>query len=75
MQFQDLKEKTKKIKTWNNNLLETRAKFFLTGKEAQWDERDGRVLLGDNTGGVAVMLRSIGFRFQLDPLLQTHISS
>jgi hypothetical protein len=59
---------------WNNNLLETRAKSFLAGKEAQWDKRGGRVLLADNTGGVTVMLLTIRFRFQLDPLLhKTHI--
>jgi hypothetical protein len=62
-------------KKWNNNLLETRAKFFLAKKEAQWNERGGRVLLTDNTGGVKVMLLSIRFRVQLDPLLHKHISS
>ena len=66
MKFQDLKEQTNK--TWNNNHLETCAKFFLAGKEAQVDERGRRVLLSDNTGGVAVMPWSIVFRFQLGPL-------
>ena len=65
-----MKEKTNK--TWNNNVLETRAWFFLARKETQMDENVGGVLLGDNTGGVAVMRRSIGFRFQLDPLWHTH---
>ena len=35
--------------------------FLLTGKKAQRDEDGGRILLGDNTGGGAVMLRLIRF--------------
>ena len=31
------------------------AKFFLAGMEAKCDEDCGRILLGDNTGGGAVM--------------------
>jgi hypothetical protein len=30
--------------------------------KAQWDESGGRILLGDNTGGEAVMLRPIRFQ-------------
>jgi hypothetical protein len=30
--------------------------------KAEWDEGEGRILLGDNTGGAAVMLRRIEFR-------------
>jgi hypothetical protein len=30
--------------------------------KAQWDERDGRTLLGDNTSGGAVILRPIRFQ-------------
>jgi hypothetical protein len=46
---------------------------FLQGMKAQKDEGNGRILLGDNTGGGAVMLRSIKFRvlevgFQLGSL-------
>jgi hypothetical protein len=63
----------KTSKMWNNILFETHANIFLAGKDAPWDEGGDRLLLGDNTGGVAVMLRSIGFIFQLDPLLHTHI--
>ena len=33
---------------------------FLAGIEMQCDESDGRILLGDNTSGQAVMLRPIG---------------
>ena len=33
--------------------------------KAQWQEGGGRILLGDNTGGGAVMLRLIGFRCQI----------
>jgi len=32
------------------------------GMKAQWDEGDGRILLGDNIGCVAVLLRPIRFR-------------
>ena len=46
--------------------------------KAQWDEGGGRILLGDNTGGGAVMLRpitfqSVGVLFQLDWLICTYI--
>jgi hypothetical protein len=37
--------------------------IFLEGMKAQADEGGGRILLGDNTGGGAIMLRPI--RFQL----------
>jgi hypothetical protein len=36
-----------------------RAEFCFTGMRAQWDEGGGKILLGDNTGGGAVMLRPI----------------
>jgi hypothetical protein len=45
----------------------------------QWDEGSGRILLGDNTGGGAVMLQPIWFQcvgefgFQLDSLVQTNM--
>jgi hypothetical protein len=29
--------------------------FFLPGMKAHWEEREGRILLGDNSGGWAVM--------------------
>jgi hypothetical protein len=39
------------------------AECFLAGMKAQWDEDGGRILLGDNTGGRAVMLRPIEFQY------------
>jgi hypothetical protein len=53
------------------------AKFLLAGIKAQLDDDGGRILLGDNTGGGAVVLRPIrstmlAFDFQLNPLLYTH---
>jgi len=36
--------------------------FFLGEMKAQWDEGDGRILLGDNTGGGAAMLWPIMFQ-------------
>jgi len=46
--------------------------------KAQSDQSGGRVLLGDNAGGGAVMLPSIRFQFvgcgfQLDSLVYTHV--
>jgi len=37
------------------------AKFFLVGKKAHRDKGDGRMLLGNNTSGGAVMLWPIRF--------------
>jgi hypothetical protein len=39
-----------------------RAEIFLAGIKEQLDEGDGRILLGDNTGGGTVMLRPITFQ-------------
>ena len=36
-----------------------RAEFFRGGMKEQWDERGGKILLGDTTGGGAIMLRVI----------------
>jgi hypothetical protein len=36
--------------------------------EAQLDEGDGRILLGDNSGGGAVMLRPIGSQYVGDSM-------
>jgi len=33
----------------------------ITGTKVQWDAGGGRIMLGDNTGGGAVMPRSIRF--------------
>jgi hypothetical protein len=37
--------------------------FFLGEMKTQCDEGDGKILLGDNTGGGAVMLLTIRFRY------------
>jgi hypothetical protein len=37
-----------------------RTEIFFVGLQAQRDEGDGRILLGDNTFGEAVTLRLIG---------------
>jgi len=42
-----------------NNILNN--PIFFAPVKAQWDESGGRVLLGDNTGSRAVMLRPITF--------------
>ena len=42
--------------------LKREQKFLLAGMRAQQDDGGGRILLGDNTGVGAVMLRPIGFR-------------
>jgi hypothetical protein len=52
---------------WNSNIFERRAEFFLMRTKVPWEESGGRILLGRNTGGWAVMLRPIssqrvGFR-------------
>ena len=39
--------------------FEMRAEVFLAGLTAHWDDVGGRILLGDNTGCGAVMLRPI----------------
>ena len=36
--------------------------FYVVGMRAKLDEGGGRILLGDNTGGRAVMLRPIRFQ-------------
>jgi hypothetical protein len=43
--------------------LDTALSFFLTGIKAQLDEGGGRILLGDDTSGEAVMLSPIGLQF------------
>jgi hypothetical protein len=47
-----------------NKMFEVLSVIFLAEIKTQWGEGDGRILLGDNTGGGVVMLRSI--RFQCD---------
>jgi hypothetical protein len=44
------------------NIFKKRVEFFRAVVKAQWDEGGGRLLLGDNTGGGAVMLRPVGFQ-------------
>jgi hypothetical protein len=41
--------------------LEKRAEILLAGMKAHREEGGGRILLGDNTSGGAVMLRPIRF--------------
>jgi len=46
-----------------NYIVSTHAEFFRAGMEGQLDEGDGRILLGDNSSGGAVMLRPITFQY------------
>jgi hypothetical protein len=39
------------------------AEFFFAGTTAEGEENDGRILMGDDTGGGAVMLRRIIFQY------------
>jgi len=39
-----------------------RAEFFFAGMRTQWDERGGKIALGDDIGGGEVMLRPIYFK-------------
>jgi len=69
------------LKILKNELeFETCAGFFPAGMKAHWNESGGGILLGDNTGGGAVMLRPIRCGvfepgFQLDLLLYVYICS
>jgi hypothetical protein len=45
-----------------NPFLEKRAEILLADMKEQWDERGGRILLGENTGGGAVMRGPIRFK-------------
>jgi hypothetical protein len=51
-----------KSKKRNNNVFQMGAELFLSGKTAEGEENDGRLLMGDDTGGGAVMLRRIIFQ-------------
>ena len=51
-----------KLKNWNN-LFEMNDGFFLAGKNEQWDDGSGRILLGDKTGVGVVNLRPIRIQF------------
>ena len=44
-------------------MFEAFAEFLHEGMREQRDEGDGRILLGDNTGGGAVMLGPIRLQF------------
>ena len=55
------------FKIWKNKIksvksFETRSEFFLAVMKAHGNEDGGRILLGDNTGGGADMVRPIRFR-------------
>jgi hypothetical protein len=58
-QFLNVKKRRRKQ---SSNIFERRVVFFLAGMKAQWDEGGGTILLGDNTGSRAVLLRPIRFR-------------
>jgi hypothetical protein len=47
----------------NNNICYLRTEHFLSTMEKQRDEGDSRIVLGDNTGGAAVKLRPVRFRY------------
>ena len=53
---------TKSSKEVNSNISYMRTEYFLAAMEKQRDEGEGRILLGDNTGGAAVQLRQVRFR-------------
>jgi hypothetical protein len=50
------------MKTLNNKIFARSAKMFLAAMKAQREEGDGRLLLGDDTGGGTVMLRPTRFQ-------------
>ena len=60
--------RTQFLKQKKNNIFEKDGDFFLDGMRAQWDERSGRILLGDKTGDRAVMLRRMKFQCVEDKL-------
>jgi hypothetical protein len=45
-----------------SNNFETSAELFLAEIKTEREEGGGRIVLGDNTGGGAVIVRSIRFR-------------
>jgi hypothetical protein len=47
---------------FENDFFLTRAKLLLAEAKTRCNEGDGRVLVGDNTDGGAVVLRPIGFQ-------------
>lgn len=47
-----------KKKKWNH-ISWNAHQVFLCGMKAEWDEGDGRILLGDNTSGEAVILQPL----------------
>jgi len=51
-----------KWKNCKSNVSEKRDEFFLAVIKTQWDEGDGRIPLGDNTGGGTVMLWPIRYQ-------------
>jgi hypothetical protein len=58
----DLRIFFRKFKKWKSNIIVKSAEFFLPGMKAQWDEGDGRILLGDNTDSRGFVLRPISFQ-------------
>jgi hypothetical protein len=47
---------------WNNNIFYIGAEFFLARQNAQLNEGDGRIVVGDNTGIETIILRPIRFQ-------------
>ena len=43
------------------SIFEISAEFLLAGMKAEWDAGGGRIVLGDTTGGWAVILRPVRF--------------
>ena len=62
-----------------NDIFKNGAEYFVAAIKEQWDEGEGRILLGDVTGGSpkpSYSSRScysvLGFGFSLDSILHTH---
>jgi hypothetical protein len=62
-------ENSKNEKNWNNKFVWMCTEFFLAEMKAQWKEYDGRILLGNNTGGGRSASMVLGSVFQLDFLV------
>jgi len=62
-------------RNWNSIVFQTSAEIFIAGTKSQRHESGGRILLGDNIDGLAVMLRPIRLGFQMDSIIHTCIHS
>jgi hypothetical protein len=61
------------VKKLNYNTFQNKSQVFPCRMKVQWDKDGGRILLGDNTGSRAVILRSVRIQcgFQLHSLEYT----